>query len=61
MTCCANWARVSAFVLLVLAMLPSLLLAVSTRNLVCVGMLAIVILCVCGLHPLWTGYTPPTP
>ncbi len=57
----ANWARVSAFVLLVLAMLPSLLLALSTLNLVRVGMLAIVVLCFCGLHALGTGYTPPTP
>lgn len=55
----ANWARAGAFILIVLAMLPSLVLAFSLHNFGRVFMLAIVALCVLGLHTLWTGYTPP--
>lgn len=57
----ANWARISAFVLLALTMLPSLLLALSFHNIGRVLMLAIITLCAFGLHALWTGYTPQTP
>lgn len=56
----ANWARVSAVILLVLAMLPSLVLTLSFHHLGRVFMLAIVILCVFGLRTLWIGYAPPT-
>ena len=56
----ANWARASAFILIALAMLPSLLLALSLHTVGRVLMLAIVILCAFGLHALWIGYTPQT-
>lgn len=55
----AHWARVSAFILIVLAMLPSLVLAFSLHNFGRALMMLIVILCVLGLHTLWTGYSPP--
>lgn len=57
----AHWARVSAFSLLVLALLPSLVLMLSAHNLGRVFMLLIVALCVFGLHAVWTGYVPQTP
>lgn len=56
----ANWARMSALVLLALTMLPSLLLALSLHNVGRVLMFAIATLCAFGLHALWTGYTPQT-
>jgi len=54
----ANWARVSAFILLVLALLPSLVLVLSSHNLGRLVMLVIVTLCLFGLHALWIGYPP---
>lgn len=57
----AHWARVSAIVLIAIAMLPSLLLTLSLHNISRVLMLAIVTLCAFGLHTLWMGYTPETP
>jgi hypothetical protein len=57
----AHWARVSAFILIALAMLPSLLLALSLHNVGRVLMLAILTLCAFGIHTLWTGYTPQAP
>ena len=52
---------VRALLLIVLAMLPSLVLAFSLHNFDRALMLLIVILCVLGLHTLWTGYTPSAP
>lgn len=57
----ANWARISAFFLIALTMLPSILLALSLHNVGRVLMLAIVTLCAFGIHTLWMGYTPQTP
>jgi hypothetical protein len=56
----ANWARFSAFILIALAMPPSLLLAVSLHKVGRVLMLGIVTLCAFGIHTLWMGYAPQT-
>lgn len=53
-----NWARVSAFILLVLAMLPSLLLALSLHNFARVLMLLIATICVLGLRALFADPIP---
>jgi len=55
----AHWARVSACILILLAMLPSCVLASSLHNVGRALMSLIVILCMLGLHALWTGYTSP--
>ncbi len=57
----ASWARVTAMALILLAMLPSLLIAISLHNVGRVLMLAIATLCAFGIHTLWMGYTPQTP
>ncbi len=57
----APWARASAFILILGAMLPSLLLTLSLHNTGRVLMLGIVILCAFGIHTLWAGYEPQTP
>ena len=56
----ANWARVSAFALLLLAMLPSLLLALSLHNLPRLIMLLIVAICALGMHALFAQQIPQT-
>ncbi len=53
-----NWARISAFALLLLAMLPSLLLTLSLHGLPRLLMLLIVGLCALGLHALFTPQVP---
>ncbi|MGC3956689.1 MAG: hypothetical protein QM813_01610 [Verrucomicrobiota bacterium] len=55
-----NWARVSAFILLMLAMLPSILLALSLHNFARVLMLLIVTICVLGLRALFADHIPQT-
>lgn len=57
----AHWARVSAFILIVLALLPALALAFSLHNIGRALMFLTIILCVLGLHTLWTGYAPQIP
>ncbi len=57
----AHWARVCAFILLAPATLASFLLALSSHGIVRLCTIVIVALCVCGLHALWTGYTPSAP
>lgn len=56
----ANWARVSAFALLLLAMLPALLLALSLHNLPRLIMLLIVAICALGMHTLFSSQIPQT-
>lgn len=56
----ANWARVSAFALLLLAILPSLLLALSLHNLPRLIMLLIVAICALGMHALFAHQIPQT-
>lgn len=53
-----NWARVSAFALLLLALLPALLLALSLQNLPRLVMLLIVAICALGMHALFTPQVP---
>ncbi len=55
-----NWARVSAFILIMLAMLPSLVLALSLHNFARVLMLLIVMICVLGLRALFADHIPQT-
>lgn len=54
----ANWARISAFILLLLALLPSLLLALSLQSIGRLLMITVIVLCALGMHVLWMGYTP---
>jgi hypothetical protein len=56
----ATWARVSAFVLLLLALLPSLLLALSLHNVVRVVPLLLAVICVLGLRAVWLNQLPQT-
>ena len=56
----ANWARVSAFALLLLALLPSLLLALSLQNLPRLLMLLLVAICALGIHALFANQIPQT-
>lgn len=56
----ANWARVSAFALLLLALLPSLLLALSLQNLPRLLMLLIVAICALAMHALFANQIPQT-
>lgn len=55
----AGWARLSAFTLLLMTLLPSLLLAVSLHNLPRLIMFGVVALCALGLHALFAGQMPP--
>jgi hypothetical protein len=57
----APWARISAGVLLVLTMLPSLLLALSLHGTGRGLTMAMVIGCGLGLHALWVSPTAQTP
>ena len=57
----AQWARLSGFIVLGLALLSSLLLALSLPLMPRVLMLAVAILCVFGLHTLWAGYSTLAP
>jgi len=57
----AHWARISAFILLVLALLPSLLLALTFHNVGRLLMLALTALFLLALHSIWTGYPTQTP
>lgn len=54
----ANWARVSAFALLLLALIPSLLLALSMQNLPRLLMLLVAAICGLGLYALLTPQVP---
>lgn len=54
----ANWARVSAFGLLLLALFPALLLALSLQNLPRLFMLLIVAICGLGMYALFTPRAP---
>ncbi len=54
----ANWARVSAFGLLLLALFPALLLALSLQNLPRLFMLLIVAICALGMYALFTPRVP---
>ncbi|MBL9170279.1 MAG: hypothetical protein JNN07_21265 [Verrucomicrobiales bacterium] len=54
----ANWARISGFILLLLALLPSLLLALSFHSIGRLLMITLIVLCALGMHALWMGYTP---
>jgi hypothetical protein len=54
----ADWARLSAGVLLGLAMLPSLALLFPANNIARAFLLFVVIACALGLHTLWTGGAP---
>ena len=56
-----QWVHFSAFILIALAMLPSLLLALSLHNASHVLMPPIVTLCAFGLRTLWMGHTPQNP
>jgi hypothetical protein len=56
----ATWARVSAFGLLLLALLPSLLLALSLHNVARVVMLLPAAICVLGLRAVWLNQIPQT-
>lgn len=54
----ANWARVSAFALLLLALFPALLLALSMQNLPRLLMLLVAAICGLGLYALLTPQVP---
>lgn len=54
----ASWARLSAFALLLLGLLPSLLLALSMQNLPRLVMLLIVALCGLGMYALFAPQVP---
>lgn len=56
-----NWARISAFTLLVIALLPSLLLMLSVHHVGRLVMFVVAAFCFLGLHAVWTGYAPSTP
>lgn len=56
----APWARASAGVLLVLALLPSLLLALSLHGSGRLVTMALVVGCSLGLHALWVSASAPT-
>lgn len=57
----AAWARVTAFLLLGLTLLPTILLALSVHHVARALFLALAVLCALGLHALWTGYVPTPP
>lgn len=52
----APWARVSAAVVLALALLPSLLLALSLQGFGRLLMVVFVAMCLLALHTVWVGY-----
>jgi hypothetical protein len=56
----ANWARISALVLLLLALLPSLVLALSLHNVVRVVPLLLALICLLGLRAVWLNQIPQT-
>jgi hypothetical protein len=58
LTAGATWARVSAFILLGGAMLFASLIALSTKDFARVLMVVIAMVCMLGVHALWTGYVP---
>lgn len=56
----AGWARVSAFVLLLLAILSSASFALPANNVIRAALFGIVVVCFIALHTLWLGYSPQT-
>jgi Ca2+/Na+ antiporter len=57
----ASWARISAFVLIVLAIVPAMLFALSANNIGRAVLFGVVVLCGIALYTLWNGYAPQTP